>query len=398
MKLDRLRVAVILCGFCSFIDLWATQSLLPMLAAELHQTAVAVSFTVSMPPLAIALVAPWTGVIADVLGRKRVIVTAMFLLVVPTVMVGFSTTLGAIIFWRFVQGLFVPSIFATSVAYVADECPPGEATAVTGLYVSAGVFGGFMSRFVTAFLAEHFGWRNAFLGLALLTLCFAIGVALWLPKERGFHRAASLWQSTGDMLRHFADPRLVATFSVGFCALFTFVTIFTFVSFHLVAPPFQLSTAAVGSLFVTYLAGVFTTPLTGRGVALLGRQRLVLTALACWSVGLLLTLAPNLIAIIAGLTISAASGFICQACSTSYVALTAQQARSSAVGLYVTFYYLGGSVGGVIAGLAWTFAGWTGCVLSALAVLVIVTVLVWRFWTDSADQRPPDTLTTVPET
>src|SRR3974390_3203934 len=94
MVLDRRRIAVILCGLCSFLDLWATQSLLPMLAEELQATPVAVSFTVSMPPLAIALVAPWTGVIADVIGRKRTIVAAMFALVVPTVMVGYSTTLG----------------------------------------------------------------------------------------------------------------------------------------------------------------------------------------------------------------------------------------------------------------------------------------------------------------
>jgi len=382
MMLDRRRVAVILCGLCSFLDLWATQSLLPMLAEELHATPVAVSFTVSMPPLAIALVAPWTGVIADVIGRKRTIVAAMFALLVPTVMVGYSTTLGAIVFWRFCQGLFVPPIFAGTVAYVADEFPVREATAATGLYTAAGVFGGFLSRFLTALMAEHFGWRGAFLGLALLTLALAVGVLLLMPRDRGFTSATSLLGSAGQMLRHFRDKRLVATYSVGFCVLFTLITIFTFVGFRLAAPPFLLSTAALGSLFVTYLAGVVTTPLVGRGVALLGRQRLVLLALAGWAAALLLTLLPSLVATIAGLALAAAFGFLCQACSTSYVALTARQARSSAVGLYVTFYYLGGAVGGVVAGLAWVIAGWPGCVGVALIVLAIVAMLVWCFWTD----------------
>jgi MFS transporter, YNFM family, putative membrane transport protein len=382
MTLDRRRIAVILCGLCSFLDLWATQSLLPMLAHELHATPVAVSFTVSMPPLAIALMAPWTGVVADVLGRKRVIVAAMFVLVVPTVMVGFSTTLGAIVFWRFCQGLFVPPIFAGTVAYVADEFPPGEATGATGLYTAAGVFGGFLSRFLTALLADHFGWRGAFLGMAFLTFALAVGVATLMPKERSFASVPSLLGSAREMMQHFRDPRLVATYSIGFCALFTFITIFTFVGFRLAAPPFLLSTAALGSLFVTYLAGVVTTPLVGRGVALLGRRRLVLLALLVWAVGLVLTLMPSLVAIIAGLAIAAAFGFMCQACSTSYVALTARRARSSAVGLYVTFYYLGGSVGGAAAGLAWIIAGWPGCVSMALIVLAIVATLVWRYWTD----------------
>lgn len=382
MMLDRRRCAVILCGLSSFLDLWATQSLLPMLAQQLDATPVAVSFTVSMPPLAVALVAPWTGVIADVFGRKRIIVAAMFALIVPTVMVGFSTTLGAIVFWRFCQGLFVPPIFAGTVAYIADEFPPDEATGATGLYTAAGVFGGFLSRFLTALIAEHFGWRGAFLGLALLTTGFAVGVALLMPKERGFASAPSLMGSAAEMLQHFRNKRLVATYSVGFCVLFTLITIFTFIAFRLAAPPFLLSTAALGSLFVTYLAGVATTPLVGRGVALLGRQRLVLIALFVWAGGVGLTLLTSLTAAIAGLAIAAAFGFICQACSTSYVALTAPRGRSSAVGLYVTFYYLGGSVGGLVAGFAWTIAGWSGCVTTALAVLAIVAILVRRYWTD----------------
>jgi len=356
---DRLRIAVILCGLCGFLDLWATQALLPFLADELHETALAVSFTVSMPPLAIVLVAPWTGVIADVLGRKRVIVAAMFGLVVPTVMVAFSTTLGAIVFWRFVQGLFVPPIFATSVAYIADEAPPGQSTAVTGIYTAASVSGGFLSRFLSAVLAAHFGWRDAFLGMALVTLCLAIGTLLIMPQERGFRRSSSIASSTREMLQHFRDSRLVATYCVGFCVLFTISTIFTFVGFHLAAPPYELSTAAIGSLFITYLAGVVTTALVGRGVAVLGRSRMVEFALLGWGIGIAMTLLPSVVVVIAGLAVAAAFCFVCQAASTSYVALTAPRGRSSAVGLYVTFYYLGGSIGGPVGGIAWTFGGWT---------------------------------------
>jgi YNFM family putative membrane transporter len=381
---DRLRIAVILCGLCGFLDLWATQALLPFLAGELHASALAVSFTVSMPPLAIVLVAPWTGVIADVLGRKRVIVTAMFGLVVPTVMVAFATSLGAIVFWRFVQGIFVPPIFATSIAYIADESPPGQATAVTGIYTAASVGGGFLSRFLSALLTDHFGWRDAFLGMALLTLCFAVATLLIMPKERSFRRSSSIGSSVEEMLQHFRDSRLVATYCVGFCVLFTISTIFTFVGFHLAAPPYELSTAAIGLLFLSYLAGIVTTPLVGRGVAMLGRRRMVEFTLLGWGIGIAMTLLPSVVGVVAGLTVAAAFCFVCQAASTSYVGLTAQRGRSSAVGLYVTFYYVGGSVGGPVGGLAWTLGGWPACVACALAVLAIVALVVRRYWRESA--------------
>ena len=44
--------------------------------------------------LAVALTAPFTGAVADVLGRKRVIVAAMFVLAVPTVMVALAPSAG----------------------------------------------------------------------------------------------------------------------------------------------------------------------------------------------------------------------------------------------------------------------------------------------------------------
>jgi MFS family permease len=50
--------------------------------------------------------------------------------------------------------------------------------------------------------------------------------------------------------------------------------------------------------------------------------------------------------IIAGLAVCAACGLLCQAVSTSYVITTAKEGRSSAVGLYASIFYIGGSAGG----------------------------------------------------
>ena len=55
------------------------------------------------------------------------------------------------------------------------------------------------------------------------------------------------------MLRHFRDRRLVATFAIGFGVLFNFIATFTYVSFHLAAPPYLFSPTLLGALFLTYL-------------------------------------------------------------------------------------------------------------------------------------------------
>src|SRR5947209_12271255 len=132
MSLDGRRIAVGLAGFCAFINLYMRQALLPSLGAEFHVGAGQISTIITASTLAIALTAPFTGAVADVLGRKRVITAAMVAVVVPTVMVAFAGSVPALTAWRFVQGLLLPPIFAVMVAYIGDEWPPNEVPASPG--------------------------------------------------------------------------------------------------------------------------------------------------------------------------------------------------------------------------------------------------------------------------
>ena len=59
----------------------------------------------------------------------------------------------------------------------------------------------------------------------------------------------------------------------------------------------------------------------------------------------------------------------------------AGKARGSAYGLYVTFYYTGGAVGGFVPGLIWNRGGWPAVavfILIMLAITFAVVQLVWR--------------------
>ncbi|HEV2161292.1 MAG TPA: MFS transporter [Stellaceae bacterium] len=372
--------AVWLAGFCSFVDLYAPQSILPTIRTLYGVDAGAASHMISATTLAVAIIAPFTGAGADLIGRKRVIVTAMIALIVPTVLIALSTTLSAMVFWRFVQGLLLPPIFVVTVAYIGDEVPAAQATGVAGIYLSGSCFGGFFGRFLCGLLVGPYGTRGAFLGLAVLTAVAAAGVIVLMPRERQFVASAGPMHALRHIVDHVLDPQLGAIFAVGFGVLFSFVATFTYVNFHLAAPPFDLSPAALGTIFLVYLVGVATTPLAGRLVRRFGRRPLVLGVLGIWICGLLLTLTGSLAVIIAGLAIGAGCGFIVQTSATASVAVSAQRARSSAVGLYVTCYYVGGSLGAVLPGYAWDRAGWPGCVAIVVVMLLILAAIVLRFW------------------
>ena len=380
MAFDSRSLAVATAGFAAFVNLYSPQALLPELAREFHVSAGEISALMTAGTAAIALSAPFTGAVADVVGRKRLITAAMFAVVVPTLIMTFAGSVPQLVVWRFVQGLLLPPIFAVTVAYIGDEWPPAEVTRVAGLYISGSAIGGFSGRFVPGLLTDVIGWRAAFQVVALLTLVAAIIVATTLPRERNFTRSGGLATSAMQMLRHLRNRRLVATYAIGFGVLFNFVATFTYVNFHLAAPPYSFSPTLLGALFVTYLVSSPIVPWAGRAIALFGRRRFVLGVIALWVVGALLLLAPPVALIVAGLTLCAICGMVCQAVSTGYVTLSAKEGRSSAVGLYASIYYVGGSAGAYVTGLAWASAGWSGCVAVIVLVQAIIALIVAAAW------------------
>jgi len=374
------QLAVGLAGYCCFINLYSPQAILPLLSQEFGAGPAEISTIMTAGTLAVALTAPFTGTVADVLGRKRVIVAAMLILAIPTVLSAMAPTLSALVFWRFIQGLVLPPIFAVTIAYIGDEWPPQEATVAAGVYTSGASLGGFSGRLFTGILSDLIGWRYAFVAIAVATLVGAVLVFLMLPRERKFVRSEGLAASARQMLRHFENPQLVATFAVGFGVLFSFVTIFTFINFRLAAAPYNLSPTLLGTIFITYLAGSALTPTTGWVVGRFGRRHFMIGNIALWIAGLGLTLAGPLWLIVLGLTICAACGLMCQSISTGYVTITAQAGRSSAVGLYVTCFYFGGAFGAALGGLAWTVAGWPACVLLVALMLTVMGIIVATTW------------------
>ena len=290
MAFDFRALAVATAGFSAFVNLYSPQALLPELAGEFHVGPGEISSLMTASTAAIALSAPFTGALADVLGRKRLIVAAMFAITVPTVIMTFAATVPQLVLWRFVQGLLVPPIFTVTVAYIGDEWPARDVARVAGLYVTGASIGGFSGRFIPGILTDVIGWRSAIQVVALITLVAAVIVALMLPRERQFVRSGGLLLSLSQMFRHFRDRRLVATFAIGFGVLFNFIAAFTYVSFHLAGPPYFFSPTLLGALFFTYLVSSPLLPWTGRAIALFGRRRFVLGTIAVWIVGALLLL------------------------------------------------------------------------------------------------------------
>jgi predicted MFS family arabinose efflux permease len=247
-------------------------------------------------------------------------------------------------------------------------------------YVAGTVLGGFSGRMVSALVAAEFSWRWSFVALGVLDVLGAVAMWIWLPADRRRKPAPRTASMAGAMWRHLRNPRLAATYAVGFCVLFTLVAAFTYVNFYLAAPPFGLSTRGLGLVFTVYLVGAAITPIAGRAIDRMGHRFALTMAMAGGAAGISLTLVPHLVFVMAGLAMCCTGVWIAQSSASSYIGTVAKEAQAAAVGLYVMFYYLGGSFGSELPGHFWTRGGWPVCVALIVAVQLLTVTLGAIFW------------------
>ncbi|MFN2459514.1 MAG: MFS transporter [Candidatus Velthaea sp.] len=385
-----LYLAVAAAGASAFIDMYATQPLLPELRRAFAASEAEVSATVSALIFATACAALAIGPLADRIGRKRIIVTSIALLGVATLATATAQSLPALVAWRFVQGIFMPGIFTVTLAYIAEEFPANLGGRAVGAYVGGNVFGGFAGRYLSALVAAHSSWHVSFVVLGVLNFAGAAVVFAALPRAAHFTRATSFAAAFRAMARFVRNPVLLATYAIGGASLFTIVAAFTYATFYLAAPPFALGTAALGNVFFVYLAGVVAVPLSGRLVDRVGHRATALLCAAVAAAGITLTLVPTLPAVLLGLALMASGTFCVQATSQGYVGVVAAAQRSSAAALYIATYYAGGGIGALAPAAAWTYGGWPATVALIFAVQIAIGVLAVSAWPPlSGARRPP---------
>jgi predicted MFS family arabinose efflux permease len=390
---DTRILAVMLAGFTAFLSIYAPQPLLPMLARVFRTSAGEISLSITFATLGMALASPFAGALADRIGRQRLILIAGFALALFSLLSAATSTLWAFLFTRFLIGVATPGIVAATVAYIHEQWGATQQTGrATSFYIIGTIFGGFSGRFVAGLLAGPVDTHWVFFAVGLMNLACAIGLWMWLPSgsntTSGSSAGADELPLRQAVAAHLRNPQLMATLAVGFCVLFTLTSTFTYINFHLAEPPFHLNSAQLGWLFFVYLFGALATRIAGRGLDRRGPRRTLTIGVAGGVAGVLLTLAPNLILVLAGLALCCSGVFTAQASTNSYLGVAASHNRALAVGLYGAAYYAGGSAGAAVPGLVWPSFGWTGCVILIASVQVLSIVLALRLW-------PPPTRTAV---
>jgi AAHS family 4-hydroxybenzoate transporter-like MFS transporter len=121
--------------------------------------------------------------VADIYGRRPVIIVCTLLSAVLTFMVGFAQSAETLIFARFLSGLAIggllPAIWSLNVEAMSSA---RRATAVTVIMFGFS-FGGFLAAPLTNWLAPEHGWHMVYFFCGVTTFVVALGLLFVLPES-----------------------------------------------------------------------------------------------------------------------------------------------------------------------------------------------------------------------
>jgi MFS transporter, YNFM family, putative membrane transport protein len=375
-----LRTFVIgLMAFLTVVDLFATQAILPSLAQAYQVSPAAMGFAVNSSTIGMAVAGLAIAFFSRRIDRRWGIVVALALLAIPTAFLAVAPDLTTFTALRIAQGLCMSSAFALTLSYLGEQCSAEDAAGAFAAYITGNVASNLVGRLMSAALADHLGLAANFYVFAALNLAgavlayFYLGRTMLAPAVGGGARSPlAIWAE------HLRNPRLRASFAIGFFILFAFIGTFTYVNFVLVRPPLAVGMMALGFVYFVFLPSTVTTPLAGRAVRRFGTRPTFWGALAVAGAGLPLLVTPNLIAVIIGMALVAIGTFFAQATATGFVGRAATTDRGSASGIYLACYFFGGLVGTAVLGQLFDRFGWGACVAGIGVALGLAALLAVR--------------------
>ncbi|MGO4477547.1 MFS transporter [Massilia sp. 2TAF26] len=351
--------------------LYYSQPTLGVLAGDLHASPRQIGWIPTLTQFGYAIGLLLLAPLGDRFDRRNIILLKAVILCAALLLTGLAPGLGVLLAASLLVGLFA-TVAQDIVPAAATLAPPHERGKAVGTVMTGLLMGILLSRVVSGFVAENFGWRTVFIAAAVSVALLAVVLARGLPRF-----APTSTQSYPALLKSLAHlwaqyPKLrqaalaQALLALGFSAFWSTLAVM------LHEAPFHLGSAAAGSFGLAGAMGALAAPFAGRladrhGPARVIRITVGVTVVSFASMFLMPLLpAPAQLALLALATVGFDLGV--QASLISHQTIVygiAPEARSRLNAILMTCMFVGMSLGGLLGAQALAAWGWTGVVLLA---------------------------------
>lgn len=360
-------------------NLYFSQPILPRVAATFHHSVASLTFVVTATQIGYAIGLALVVPLGDLIARKR-LVPAVFILaaigcalcavapsltlfLVASVIVGTASVAGQIL-----------------IPFVADFAPVERRSRSVARLMSGLLVGILLARTFSGVLAQSFGWRSVYYASTVAMAVLASTLYLLIPGEPERHAARyrELLIATVRLMTH--EPVLRRRSLLGALAFGSFSVLWSSLSWQLSRSPFSYNSLKIGLFGIIGLAGVVAANVVGR-IADKHRGKTVTFQVTLYAgiatlVSYLVFIlgSSNVFLIIVGVVLLDAGTQGVQLSNQTLIYGLSSGSRSRITSAYMFSYFLGGTVGSFLAGVALERSGWR--VSSSVGLLFGVGVLV----------------------
>ena len=327
--------------------------------------------------------------IGDMLRRDKLIVRMHWFAAVAMVVTGLSPN----ITWMAIASLLV-GIATTAcqvfIPFAAQLARDEERGKVVGSMMGGLLTGVLLSRTLSGFVAQHFGWRSVYYVAAGMMVVMALILTSVLPSEKPAFKGTykELMLSIWHLIK--TQPVIRQSSLIG-ASLFAAVSAFwATLAFFLEAPPYKYSLSVIGLFGVIGAGGALISPIVGRIIDKKSPLIPMRIGISLMILGyLLLFRADQTVFIVIAGVILLDVGIQCAHIpnlARNYALLP--EARTRLNTIYMTAYFVGGTLGSSLGSVAWNIGQWKGVCISGLAMISVGAAAVILESMGKAGARP----------
>ena len=343
------------CTILTLCTLYAVQPIQPLFEQEFALTRFeAVVFTtVIMLPLGFAPI--FYGYILETFSSKRFLRNAVLFLGLLEIVFALSDSYIFLLSIRALQGLLIPAVLTSLMSYISFITPKDKVQQAIGYYIGATIFGGFIGRLLSGILSDMFGWRLFFvlLGIALIAMFWcleylseAVKVDFMKPK---------LVQIM-DIVK---NKTFFNIYAMMFCIFFVFQALLNFIPFQLKTFGGEMGFGKVGLMYAGYIIGFIISVRILFLIRFFGNEtRTILVGIVMYVLGLQIFHVSDYAVMFGGMFVFCAGFFIIHSVASGLISKLAHEKRAISNGLYLSFYYAGGTFGTFAPGVFFAYFGW----------------------------------------
>jgi YNFM family putative membrane transporter len=320
------------------------------------------------------------GPAADKYDLPKIAVTGLTLLGLSVLFASyaprFSLFLVAMGFMGFSAALIPASMFP----YVSIIAPDEKRGVYVGSIVACGILGVILGRVSMGLLTQLMGWHSSFRIVAAVIFGFAVLSYLVLrekkPKEPNTKKLLSLYKNAIDLI---LDPKTLSLLLAGCGLFFGFLGMVTFLTYRLVAAPFNFTSGEVGWISFAGLSALIA-PFAGGISKKIGEFKIIFISLLVCILSLqLMGWFDSILSTALGLLLLFLGVYSCQPLLFLVIGESvSRNSLGSASSLYIFFCIGSGSLSSILLGPVWTAYGWTGItLLCSLSLLIALLLMVY---------------------